>query len=185
MISARRLLLNILLLISVSAILVACLPTSNKRDAFVDLRGTDGDVYLTSQGTRPAGAFATNYKLSKGNLFAWQSKTPHDESEAEAVFIILHGVDRNANTYFTTLNNAYIDARDQDYTYAPENTLRIAPLFFSTNHDSAALNASTLAWNDNNGWAGGDGSTHPSGSDMSSFTVFDELLTKFANADSE
>ncbi|PWN90820.1 hypothetical protein FA10DRAFT_252457 [Acaromyces ingoldii] len=180
--AAQRLLLLFPILVFFSALLVASLPSPNKRDAFVDLRGTDGDTHLTSIGTRPGGAFATNYRLSKGNLFVWQSKTPHNEADAEAVFIILHGVDRNANTYFTTLNSAYLDARDKGYRYAPENTLRISPLFFSTEHDAPALNASTLAWNDNNGWAGGDGSTHPSGSGMSSFTVFDELVTKFSDA---
>lgn len=132
-------------------------------------------------GQRPGGAFATTYQLSGGDLFAWQSKTPHNEADATSVVIVTHGVDRNANAYFTALNDAYRTARDQNKPLAGQNVLRIAPLFFATEADAAALNKSTLAWGKDNDWAMGSGSTHPKGSDMSSLTVYDELISRFSD----
>lgn len=93
-----------------------------------------------------------------------------------------HGVDRNANTYWKILNNAWAAARDSGYSHANDLSIRLAPLFFSTDRDSEALNSSTLAWGDPNAWTGGDGSTHPSGSDLSTFTVLDALVDKYSDS---
>lgn len=154
------------------------------RDAYTDLRVTqDGGngPELNSTGPRPAGARAVTIPIGPGGaeLFAWQSKTPHDESNATQVFIIIHGVKRNADVYWSILNNAYAKARDEKYGSADENSIRLAPLFFSAKRDSAALNATTLAWDDPNVWTGGDGSTHPVLSGVSVFTVLDKLVDKF------
>lgn len=156
------------------------------RDAYTDLRETQDaglGPTLTDPGARPAGAVATNIPVGNlgATLFAWQSKTPKKESDAKEVFIILHGVKRNAGTYFSILNNAWAKARDADYGNADEDSIRLAPLLFSTERDSEALNATTLAWADPNVWTGGDGSTHPPMSDISVFTVLDALLDRYAN----
>ncbi|CEH19477.1 hypothetical protein CBOM_06798 [Ceraceosorus bombacis] len=153
-----------------------------ERDAFTDNRGLADDKRLTSTGERPAGAFATTFQIGSGRLFAWQSKTPHNERDAESVFINLHGVNRNANTYFRILNNAWAHARDAGVGSARPNSLRIAPLFFSTLRDSRAINASTLAWGDSNTWTGGDGSTNPAGSNLSLFSVYDFFLEKYSDS---
>lgn len=139
------------------------------------------DKSMRSTGSRPGGAFGTTLKLSKGNMFAWQSKTPHQESDAEAVYIVVHGVDRNANDYFSYLNNAYLSARQEKLANAPKNSLRIAPLFFDVSADAQALNDSTLAWPADNTWATGEGSSHPKGSDLSSLSVFDQLVEKYSD----
>lgn len=138
-------------------------------------------VAAQSPGERPGGAFATSYDLSKGSLFAWQSKTPHQESDSEVVAIVLHGVDRNAGDYFKSINDAYRSARDAGLPDAPENTLRVAPLFFASPDDDKYLNGSTLAWSNDNDWSVGYGSRHPSNSDLSSFSALDDLVDRFSS----
>ncbi|KAJ1023465.1 hypothetical protein NDA16_003082 [Ustilago loliicola] len=92
-------------------------PTAiRQRDAFTDVRGTARDASLTSIGTRPSGAYARSIPItSASSIFTWYSKTPHNEADAESAFIIIHGIDRNANTYWTSLNNAWAKARDAGY----------------------------------------------------------------------
>ncbi|CAO1636699.1 unnamed protein product [Sympodiomycopsis kandeliae] len=158
---------------------------SSKRDAYTDLRmtqdGGDGPT-LANVGTRPAGAEATTIPMGLGaDLFAWKSKTPHKDADAKQVFIILHGIKRNAGTYFSILNNAFAKARDAGAENADKDSIRLAPLLFSTERDAAALNSTTLGWADPNVWTGGDGSTHPPLSGLSVFTVLDKLLERFAD----
>lgn len=105
----------------------------------------------------------------------------HDESEARNAFVIIHGVKRNADVYFKVLNNAWAKARDAGSPEADKDSIRVAPLFFSTVRDEKVLNDSTLAWPDPNAWTGGDGSNHPAGSNVSVFTVLDGLLQRFAD----
>ncbi|SJX62444.1 uncharacterized protein SRS1_13293 [Sporisorium reilianum f. sp. reilianum] len=161
-----------LLALSVSSSLV---PT--RRDAFTDVRGTAGDKSLASVGARPAGAYIT----PTSQIFTWYSKTPSNEADAESAFIIVHGVARNAGTYWTILNNAWAKARDASFGSASANSIRVAPLFFSTLEDSRAYNASQLAWGDSNAWTAGEASTNPPGSAVSSFTVLDTLLQRFSD----
>lgn len=157
-------------------------PTMLKRDAFTNVRGTRGDKSLSSVGSTPPGAYRLSIPISPtASFFTWYSKTPHDESTAESAFVIIHGVARNANTYFTVLNNAWAKARDASFGSARPNSIRVAPLFFSTQEDRGAYNASQLAWGDSNAWTAGEGSTNPPGSGISSFTVLDTLLDRFAN----
>lgn len=100
--------------------------------------------------------------------------------------IVTHGVDRNANDYFKYINDAFMTARSQGLARAVnDKTLRIAPMFFDAEVDAAALNKTTLAWGANNAWCVGEGSTHPKNSDLSSLSVYDELLKKFSNRTSE
>lgn len=137
---------------------------------------------------RPGGSFFTTFDLSRGQLPAWQSKTPHVEEDAEAVFIITHGVDRNSAAYFSYLNLAYQIARgkpEEEVPYATDNTtLRIA-INFRSEKNTAGLNATTLAWTDDNSWCYGESSLHPAGSKMSSLLVYDELVEKFSDKKSE
>lgn len=140
---------------------------------------------LASVGKRPVGAFGTSYQLSQGDLFVWQSKSPHNEADSEAVVIMTHGVDRNANDYFTTINDAFKSANSAGLANAPTNTLRVAPLFFDVNADSHALNDSTLAWGKNNAWCLGEGSVNPANSGLSTLSVFDELIAKFSDKTGE
>lgn len=157
-----------------------------KRDAYSDLRrptgGGDGPS-LTTVGDRPAGAEATTIPIGKdASIFAWHSSTPHDESKATHTYIILHGVARNADTYFKTLNKVWAKASDAGKSAAGRNTtIRVAPLFLSTERDSAIINSTTLGWGDPSAWVGGDGSTHPVGVDLSAFHVLDALLDKYAD----
>lgn len=140
---------------------------------------------LKSVGAAPSGAFGTTYQLSKGSLFAWQSKSPSPESKTEVVTIVIHGVDRNPADYFKAINDAFTRAYKAKMIDAPVNTLRIAPAFFAAAADSSKLNSSTLGWSDDNDWTVGYGSQHPSGSGMSSFTVLDELVQRFSDKSSE
>jgi len=154
------------------------------RDVFTNMRGdnTDGDgPMLTSVGSTPPYAFATTIPVGPFELFAWQSKTPNNEADAESVFIILHGVERNAGTYFRILNSIFSAANKRKLGSAVDNSIRLSPLFFSTERDAPALNTTTLAWDDPNAWTGGDGSTHPLGSNVSLFTAYDALLLKYSN----
>ncbi|CAO1623126.1 unnamed protein product [Jaminaea pallidilutea] len=161
----------------------------HRRDVYSQMRGGTGGGYgprLNSTGTRPTGARPTSFKVptaqgKQARLFAWYSKTPHDESDAEQVFIIIHGVKRNADSYWATLNNAWADARNMSLGSASPNSIRVAPLFFSSERDEPALNATTLGWGDPSGWTGGDGSTHPSGSNLSPFGALDALLDHFSS----
>lgn len=142
------------------------------------------DVAHKSVGPAPAGAFGTTFQLSAGSLFAWQSKRPHQESDAEVVVIVIHGVDRNAGEYFQTINRAYHSARAANMPDAPVNTLRIAPSFFASPTDDQTLNATTLAWSDDNDWSTGYGSKLPSDSGLSSFSVLDELVQRYSDKSS-
>lgn len=156
--------------------------TPTKRDAFTSVRGTVGDKSLTSIGARPAGAYPRPLPVTPtSNIFTWYSKTPHNEADAESAFIIVHGINRNAGTYWSILNNAYSKARDAGIGSARPNSIRVAPLFFSTVEDVGAYNATDLAWGDSNAWTAGEPSTHPRGSGISSFAVLDMLLARFAS----
>lgn len=175
------LLLTLSLLLTISSTTAS--PTSlHPRDAFTDVRGTLGDKSLSSIGTRPAGSYARLLPLTSScSIFTWYSKTPHNEADAESAFIIIHGINRNANTYWTILNNAYTKARDAGVGSASPNSIRVAPLFFSTVEDKQAYNGSMLAWADSNAWTAGEGSTHPIPSRVSSFAVLDMFLDRFSD----
>ncbi|EST04699.2 hypothetical protein PSEUBRA_005977 [Kalmanozyma brasiliensis GHG001] len=153
-----------------------------KRDAFTDVRGTIGDHSLTTVGRRPPGAYARTLPITPTtSIFTWYSKTPRDESDATSAFIVVHGVARNANTYWSILNNAYTRARNASLGSADVNSIRVAPLFFSTLEDVGAYNETHLAWGDSNAWTAGEGSTNPPLSGISSYAVLDSLLLRFAN----
>ncbi|CAO1614102.1 unnamed protein product [Parajaminaea phylloscopi] len=157
-----------------------------RRDAYSDLRRPTGEGQgptLTTVGERPAGAKPTTIAVgSKAEVFAWYSRTPRDESEATHAYIILHGIKRNAESYFATLNSVWADANEAGFASAGrDTTIRVAPLFMSTARDAEALNATTLGWGDPSEWVGGDASTHPLGSNLSVFTVLDTLLKRFAD----
>lgn len=157
-------------------------PPPTRRDAFTAVRGTAGDKHLTSVGARPAGAYARPIPVGSGEIFTWYSKTPNDESTAESAFIVIHGVARNAGTYWTILNNAWAKARDASIGSARPNSIRVAPLFFSTVEDQGVYKPNELAWGDSNAWTAGEGSTNPPLSGVSSFTVLDTLLDRFSDA---
>ncbi|KAJ9480187.1 hypothetical protein PHBOTO_003412 [Pseudozyma hubeiensis] len=158
-------------------------PSLARRDAFTDVRGTRGDASLSSVGSRPAGAYARSIPITPtSDIFTWYSKTPNNESLAESAFIVIHGVKRNANSYWTILNNAWAKARDASLGSARPNSIRVAPLFFSTLEDAGAYNATQLAWGDSNAWTAGEGSTNPPLSGVSSFAVLDAFLDRFSDA---
>lgn len=173
----------------VLSLVLLCLVTTSpanarrhKRDAFTNARGTRGDTYLESVGRTPAGAYARSLPVTPNSqIFTWYSKTPHNESSAESAFIVIHGINRNAHTYWTILNNAWAKARDAALGSAKVNSIRVAPLFFSRYEDEGVYNKSQLAWGDSNAWAAGEPSTHPMRSSVSSFAVLDSLLLRFSN----
>ncbi|TKY87835.1 hypothetical protein EX895_003416 [Sporisorium graminicola] len=175
------------LLISLAFLAISAVSTSStylptRRDAFTDVRGTAGDKSLASVGARPAGAYARPIPITlTSQIFTWYSKTPNNEADAESAFIIIHGVARNAGTYWTILNNAWAKARDASVGSARPNSIRVAPLFFSTLEDEGAYNATQLGWGDSNAWTAGEASTYPPGSGVSSFTVLDTLLRRFSD----
>ncbi|SNX85587.1 uncharacterized protein MEPE_04296 [Melanopsichium pennsylvanicum] len=173
--------LSVFLTILILSILSACAKPT-RRDAFTSVRGNAGDTRLTSLGSRPAGAYARSLNVtSTSSIFTWYSKTPRNESDAESAFIIIHGVKRNAGTYWTILNNAWAKARDASFGSARPNSIRVAPLFFSTNEDAGVYNSSQLGWADSNAWTVGEASTNPPDSSVSSFSVLDMLLNRFSN----
>lgn len=155
-----------------------------RRDAYTTLRaatkGGNGPQ-LVSVLPAPQGAQAQSIPIGSAstNVFAWVSSN-QQETSATNVYIILHGIDRNAATYFKVLNDAYQAAAKANLPNAAPATFLVAPLFFATNQDFRAYNASSLAWGDPNAWTGGDGSTHPAGSNVSVFTVLDALLDRYS-----
>ncbi|SOV06037.1 uncharacterized protein UDID_03442 [Ustilago sp. UG-2017a] len=161
---------------------IASATTLLKRDAFTDVRGTIGDHSLSSVGSSPHGAYPRSLAVtSTSSIFTWYSKAPHNEADAESAFIIIHGINRNANAYWTILNNAWAKARDAGLGSARPNSIRVAPLFFSTLEDAKAYDAGQLGWGDSNAWTAGEGSTHPAGSGVSSFAVLDMFLDRFSD----
>lgn len=131
---------------------------------------------------RPQYASSNAYKLSKGSLFVWESKTPHSQADTESVVIVTHGVDDNANDYFGYINTAWKAASNAGMQRAPTNTLRVAPLFYDADSFSSnSRNSTTLAWDANNLWCLGEGSVYPQGSNMSPLTVYDELIQRFSD----
>ncbi|CAO1627934.1 unnamed protein product [Sympodiomycopsis kandeliae] len=132
--------------------------------------------------SRPAFAYPGTFKLSKGDLFAWRSKTPHNQADTESVVIVTHGVDDNANDYFTYINTAWKAAENAGMQRAPANTLRVAPLFYDADSfDSDSRNSTTLAWDANKLWCLSEGTAYPEGSDFSPLSVFDELIAHFSD----
>lgn len=139
------------------------------------------ETVLSRDISNPSGAFATSFNLSGGSVPAWQSKYPTDESTAEQVVIVTHGVARDYGDYFNYLTTAWKAGKKQGLPYATSKTLRIAPLFAIDSDDTSQFAEDTLKWTDDNGWCIGSGSVSPAGSDMSSLTVYDELVTRFSN----
>lgn len=126
--------------------------------------------------TVPRGAFLTTYPVTGGNLQVYQSKTPHDTRQTDAVHIVTHGVDRNWGQYFTYLNDAFLSARSNGLAYATTNTLRVSVHFAST--ASRGVTSDQLAWTNDNNWCLGEGSSN---SNTSSLTVYDDLVKKFSD----
>lgn len=138
--------------------------------------------------TRPKYASPTTYPISSGaqgtNIFAWQSKTPSDQSQTQKVYISMHGVARDADVYFTAINQAYVAARKAGLPGAQGSVLRVAPLFFDADADANKLNDTTLAWGQDNDWAAAAVSQHPESAGISSMSVLDQLVQRFSNQQS-
>lgn len=144
-------------------------------DAYTHLRAATGEgngPVLTTLVPPKRSAQATQIPVENegAHVFAWTRKGSGNEA-----YIILHGIERNANDYFDILSDL-----TQGRTQQP--TL-IAPLFFSAKQDVSVLNASTLAWDDPNAWTGGDASTRPADIDVSTFQVLDSIV-EYAARDS-
>ncbi|PWN46786.1 hypothetical protein IE53DRAFT_336451 [Violaceomyces palustris] len=147
------------------------------------MRGTTNDTRLTSLTQPPAGAIQMSIPIpgANGEIFTWYSKTPQDEAQAESAFVIIHGVRRDADRYFKIMNNVWAEARDDGLGSAKVNSIRVAPLFFSTNEDRGVYPPNSLAWGDSNAYTAGEASTNPEGSSVSSFTVLDMFLNRFSD----
>lgn len=66
---------------------------------------------------------------------------------------------------------------------ASRNTINVAPIFFSTTNDAAAMQPGNLGYANSNAWSAGDDSTDAASQDqpVSSFTVLDTLLLHYAD----
>ncbi|CAO1612605.1 unnamed protein product [Jaminaea pallidilutea] len=147
------------------------------RDLFSDTSLKKSDVQ-----SAPQSAVKTTYNLTSGSLIAWQNQQPAQAGNTESVVIITHGVDRNAKSYFNILNSAYNQAHSSGLSRAPDNTLRIAPLFYDAKADKAAIQTGGLAWGANNAWCIAEGSVRPKNrTSISSLTVYDELVQMYSN----
>jgi pimeloyl-ACP methyl ester carboxylesterase len=88
--------------------------------------------------------------------------------------IVVHGINRNAQDYFRSIDRAAAHAG------VTENTIIVAPRFQIETDEREDHDA---YWTDSgqNSWKDGGGALAPAG--LSSFTVMDEILTALANKD--
>ena len=149
-----------------------------KRDAYTLFKPVDNTISLSSVGSAPTAANGRAFKVTSknggsGNIFTWFGSVG-SEARATSAMIVVHGMDRNAGPYFTEMHKVLKAHSDSD-------TILVAPSFFSSRNDRRAMNESTLGWGDSNAWQAGEGSTSPSGSRISSFTVLDHFLDMFSD----
>lgn len=130
------------------------------------------------------GATLTNLTMSKGSLSAWISNGPKP-AETGAVVISTHGVDGNARDYYNDINAAYWAAKGAGLARTHVKTLRMAPYFFDIDDPDVQINNDTLGWSEQRWWCEGRGSNHPAGSSMTPFKIWDELIAKFSDVNSE
>ncbi len=93
------------------------------------------------------------------------------DTTAVRAIVIVHGVLRNADTYFAT-GRALLSAAHAD------RTLLIAPQFLEASDlKGRAVPAATLRWNDD--WPGGAAATAPA--PISTYAVFDAMIARLAD----
>lgn len=130
------------------------------------------------------GATLKNITLSRGRLTSWFSNGPIP-ANVESVVFASHGVDGNGRDYYKWIDAAYWAAKNENLTRTHVKTLRIAPYFFDVDDDTVNIDNETLGWTEDRWWCEGRRSTHPSGSNMTPFDIWDELVKMFSDQSGE
>jgi pimeloyl-ACP methyl ester carboxylesterase len=129
----------------------------------------------------PHGAVFTSIGVphSDAGIAIFQTNHIHYK-EIEHVYIIIHGKLRNGGDYWQVLNDAIQGAKDAGYPGTENNSIAVAPQFFSEKYNSGQYKSTQLAWDDLNGWEAGDAATHPPGTRVNSIDAIDAIVVAFA-----
>ncbi len=109
------------------------------------------------------------------------SRNPVNKTATHA-FVMIHGKLRDGDNYWSIMNTALTQAVQQQIPGADNNSIIVAPEFFSTKLNSGQYTKNMLAWGDTNAWQAGEIADHPSGTQTSGFDVLDAFVAHFADA---
>lgn len=171
--------------------------TLDRRSNYLSVRedyGEPGDVRTkiddsNTEGERhddieaPDGAKFISYPVDDGvDIAAFWSDKPNNDDVKHA-YIVLHGKLRDGDKYFTTMNNILQDAADDNYPGADDESIIVAPQFFSKKLNSGQYSDTQMAWDDVNAWQAGSAAIHPKDTSLTSFDALDALVEEFQDQD--
>ncbi|KAM0718618.1 hypothetical protein Q7P37_005688 [Cladosporium fusiforme] len=131
----------------------------------------------------PKGATFTSYPVGKDvDIAAFWSDKPNNDDVKHA-YIVIHGKLRDGEKYFTTMNNILNDAVDDNFPGADDESIIVAPQFFSKKLNSGQYSDTQMAWDDVNAWQAGGAAIHPKDTQLTSFDALDALVEEFQDQD--
>lgn len=154
------------------------------RDASTQMSGGDNNEGEDHKKiTAPEGSIFTSIPVGDGGeeIAAFWSDKP-DNSSAKHAFIMIHGRLRDGDAYWETMNTILQKAIDDKYPGASDDSIVVAPQFFSTKYNKGQFGKHIMAWGDVNAWQAGEGATHPSKTKLTSFDAMDALVDEFLDS---
>lgn len=153
-------------------------------DIRTDIDGPNNEGEQHGDIDPPKGSIFTSLPVGGGGaeIAAYWSEDTNN-STAKRVFIMLHGKLRDGDTYWKTMHDILEDAIDADYPGAGNDTIIVAPQFFSKKYNSGQYTKHMLAWDDTNAWQAGDQAIHPSSTTETSFDALDAFVDEFGDND--
>lgn len=83
--------------------------------------------------------------------------------------------------YWSTMDGILTSALQDNVAGVSNNSIIVAPQFFSTVLNSGQYTLDQLAWGDINAWQAGSVATHPSSTTLTSFDALDAIVAQLAN----
>ncbi|KAL4398900.1 hypothetical protein ACI68E_004297 [Malassezia pachydermatis] len=130
----------------------------------------------------PEGSILTTLpvSISGAEVAVYWTKEPQNKS-VEHAFIMVHGKLRDGDRYWTIMNDALQSAVKDNYKGANNNSVIVAPQFYSTKLNKGQYSDKTLAWGDVNAWQAGSVATHPKNTPASSVDAIDAIIDHFTD----
>lgn len=149
-------------------------------DIRTDVDGVNDEGEAHGDIDPPSGSIFTSLPVgSDGAQIAAYWSQDAKNSTAKRAFIMLHGKLRDGDTYWKTMNDIVQD----EYDGADDDTIVVAPQFFSKKYNSGQYTKHMLAWDDTNAWQAGDAAIHPSDTSETSFDALDAFVDEFGDDD--
>ncbi|KAE8211968.1 hypothetical protein CF327_g4322 [Tilletia walkeri] len=131
----------------------------------------------------PSGSRLRNITVgAKGEQLVtyWSNASRALDSVVDQAVVMFHGRDRDGDTYWTIANKAAKLANANGIAGASNNTLIVAPQFFSKTQNSGQYATNQIAFSDN-AWIYGGKASFPSKTNVTAFSAITSLVTMLSN----